>query len=161
WGGGPPVDVISRAFERARTKGRGGKGCVLAIATGNSNKSSINYPATLPNVLAVGASSPWDERKSPTSKDGENWWGSNFGPELSLLAPGVKIATTDIQGAAGYGPGNFMTNFNGTSSATPHVAAAAALILSLVPGLTEQRVREIINASADRLTATGKWDKFV
>lgn len=160
WGGGPPVDAISRAFERARTKGRGGKGCVIAIATGNSN-SSVNYPATLPNVLAVGASSPWDERKSPTSKDGENWWGSCFGPELSLLAPGVKIATADIQGAAGYGPGNFVTSFNGTSSATPHVAAAAALILSLVPSLAEKRVREIITASADRLTATGKWDKFV
>ncbi len=160
WGGGPPVDAISRAFERARTKGRGGKGCVIAIATGNSN-SGVGYPATLANVLAVGASSPWDERKSPTSKDGENWWGSCFGPELSLLAPGVKIATTDIRGAAGYGAGNFVTNFNGTSSATPHVAAAAALILSLVPGLTEKRVREIITASADRLTANGKWDKFV
>jgi hypothetical protein len=41
------------------------------------------------------------------------------------------------------------------------VAAAAALILSLVPALTEQRVREIITASADRLTANGRWDKFV
>ena len=160
WGGGPPVDVMTRAFERARTKGRGGKGCVIAIATGNSN-GPVGYPATLPNVLAVGASSPWDERKSPTSKDGENWWGSCFGPELSLVAPGVKIATTDIRGTAGYASGSFVKNFNGTSSATPHVAAAAALILSLVPGLTEKRVREVITASADRLTASGKWDKFV
>lgn len=160
WGGGPPVDVITRAFERARTKGRGGKGSVVVIATGNSN-TSVQFPATLPNVLAVGASSPWDERKSPTSRDGETWWGSCFGPELSLLAPGVKIATTDIRGAAGYGPGHFVTDFNGTSSATPHVAAAAALILSLVPGLTEKRVREVIMSSADRLTANGKWDKFV
>jgi subtilisin family serine protease len=160
WGGGPPVDATSRAFERARTKGRGGKGCVLAIAAGNSN-GSIQYPATLPNVLAVGASNPWDKRKSPKSKDGETWWGSCFGPELSLLAPGVKIATTDIKGAAGYGPGDFVTNFNGTSSATPHVAATAALILSMVPSLTEKRVREAITASADRLTANGQWDKFV
>jgi len=160
WGGGPPVDVISRAFERARTRGRGGKGCVLAIASGNSN-GRVNYPATLPNVLAVGASTPWDERKSPTSKDGEHWWGSCFGPELSLLAPGVKIATTDIRGARGYSSGNFVKNFNGTSSATPHVAAAAALIFSVAPSLSEKRVREIITASADRLTADGKWNKFV
>lgn len=160
WGGGPPVDAISRAFERARTKGRQGKGCVLAIASGNSN-SAVKFPATLPNVLAVGASNPWDERKSPTSKDGESWWGSCFGPELSLVAPGVRIATSDIRGAAGYTAGNFVTTFNGTSSATPHVAAAAALILSLAPALTEEQVRKILLASADRLTANGKWDKFV
>jgi subtilisin family serine protease len=160
WGGGPPVDVISLAFERARTKGRGGKGCVIAIATGNSN-NAVGYPATLPDVLAVGASSPWDERKSPTSKDGENWWGSCFGPQLSLLAPGVKIATTDIRGSAGYGSGDFVTSFNGTSSATPHVAAAAALILSLVPNLTEKKVRDAITGSADRLAANGRRDNFV
>lgn len=160
WGGGPPVDAISRAFGRARTRGRGGKGCVVVIAAGNSN-GPIQYPASLPEMLTVGASNWWDERKSPKSKDGENWWGSCFGPRLSLLAPGVKIATTDIQGASGYGSSDFVTNFNGTSSATPHVAAAAALILTLVPGLTEKRVREVITASADRLTTNGRWDKYV
>src|SRR5205807_789004 len=73
WGGGPPVDAITNAFERARTKGRDGKGSVIAIAAGNSN-GPINYPATLPEVLCVGASNEWDERKSKSSKDGENWW---------------------------------------------------------------------------------------
>ena len=133
---------------------------MVAVATGNSD-GPVTYPATLPDVLAVGASSPWDERKSRTSRDGETWWGSCFGPELSLLAPGVRIATTDIRGASGYGSGDFVTDFNGTSSATPHVAAAAALILSLVPALTEKKVRDAITASADRLAANGRWDRFV
>ncbi|MDY3554777.1 S8 family serine peptidase [Gemmata sp. JC717] len=159
WGGGPPVDVITRAFERARTKGRGGRGAVVAIATGNSN-TALQFPSTLPNVLAVGASNGWDERKSPTSRDGEPW-GSCYGKGLSLVAPGVRIATTDIQGAAGYGSSDFVDGFNGTSSATPHVAAAAALILSLAKDLGEDAVRNAITASADRLTPTGKWDKFV
>ncbi|HVK12652.1 MAG TPA: S8 family serine peptidase [Gemmataceae bacterium] len=160
WGGGPPVDAITRAFERARTKGRGGKGAVIVVATGN-NDGPVAYPAILPDVLAVGASNPWDERKTRTSKDGENWWGSNFGPEISLVAPGVKISTTDITRSAGYAAGNFVATFNGTSSATPHVAAAAALILSVAGGLNEKKVRAAITASADRLSAAGKWDKFV
>jgi subtilisin family serine protease len=157
WGGGPPVDVISNAFERARTRGRGGKGSVIAIAAGNSN-GPINYPATLPEVLCVGASNEWDERKSPTSKDGENWWGSCFGPQLSLVAPGVHIATTDIAGAAGYTSGDYILTFNGTSSATPHVAAAAALILSVAPGLKEKAVRDILTGEAAKMTGAGKLD---
>ncbi len=160
WGGGPSVDVITRAFERARTRGRDGKGAVVVIAAGNSN-GPVSYPGTLPNVITVGASNPWDERKSPQSRDGETRWGSCFGPSLDLLAPGVRIATTDIQGPAGYSNGNFTLTFNGTSSATPHVAAAAALILSVVPGSNERRVREVINATADRLTPSGTWNRYV
>src|SRR5216684_2385149 len=160
WGGGPPVDVISRAFERARTKGRKNKGAVVAIAAGNAD-GPVNFPATIANVLAVGASNWWDERKSMTSKDGENWWGSNFGPELTLLAPGVRIATTDIHGPNGYDAGDNTLTFNGTSSATPHVAAAAALILSAVPSLNEKQVRDVITGSVDRLTADGAWNKYV
>lgn len=161
WGGGPPVDSITNAFERARTKGRGGKGSVIVAATGNRDVQGVDYPARLENVLAVGASNPWDERKSKTTADGETRWGSNYGPEIDLLAPGVRIATTDIRGASGYTAGNFVDWFNGTSSATPHVAAAAALLITVNPKLTEQQVRGILTASAFRLSATGKWDKFV
>jgi subtilisin family serine protease len=157
WGGGPPVDAITNAFERARTKGRGGKGSVIAVAAGNAH-GPIQYPATLREVLCVGASNEWDEQKTPTSHDGETWWGSCFGQEMSLVAPGVHIATTDIAGAAGYTSGNYILTFNGTSAATPHVAAAAALVLSVVPKLKEQEVRAILTGEAAKLTAAGKLD---
>ncbi|HEY2955364.1 MAG TPA: S8 family serine peptidase [Candidatus Eisenbacteria bacterium] len=156
WGGGPPTDVITRAFERARSKGRRGRGCVIVAAAGNE-QGPVNYPARLPFVLGVGASNPWDEMKTRASKDGESWWGTNRGPGLDLLAPAVRIRTTDIHGPRGYGYSDFIADFNGTSAATPHVAAAAALILAVARELTAQKVRDIIIDTADPLsTASGR-----
>lgn len=155
WGGGLPSDAISRAFERARTLGRKGKGCVIVVAAGN-HQAAVHYPGTLPNVLTVGASNEWDERKTTTSRDGETWWGSNFGDELDLMAPGVHIQTTDINGARGYSPDGFTATFNGTSSSCPHVAAAAALILSVAPALKEVDVRAILTSTCDPMSGLKK-----
>jgi thermitase len=128
-------------------------------AAGNED-GPVCFPGTLDTVLTVRASNQWDERKSPKTRDGERTWGSNYGPELDVVAPGVAIPTTDINGARGYAQNNFTGTFNGTSSATPHVAAVAALILSLRTDLKEAQVREAITVSADVINATGAWDKF-
>ncbi len=72
WGGGAPSDAISRAFGRARTQGRGGKGSVVCIAAGN-DQMLIDFPGNLPGYVTVGASNPKDERKTLTSSDGEDW----------------------------------------------------------------------------------------
>lgn len=101
WGGGPPSNAVINAFERARVQGRNGKGCVIVIAAGNA-AGPVNFPATLPNVVSVAASNEFDQPKTKTSADGENWWGSCFGPEVDLAAPGVHNYTTDISGTAGY-----------------------------------------------------------
>jgi subtilisin family serine protease len=162
WGGGAPSTAISNAFERARTQGRGGKGCVIVVAAGNDSRP-VDFPGTLPNMLTVSASNEFDEFKTKTSRDGENWWGSNFGPEVSVAAPGVHNWTTDISGSAGYTSSAY-TDFNGTSSATPIVAGACALVLSADPSLTERRVREIIISTADKVGAAayvqGRNDQF-
>lgn len=159
WGGGFPTDVIINAFERARKQGRNGKGAVVVIAAGN-DQAPVDFPGNLPNVLTVGASNQWDERKTTTSKDKETWWGSNYGDSLDLLAPGVKIKTTDIRGDAGYSNTLFTDRFNGTSSATPHVAAAAALVLSVNPDLTEDQVRSIITSTTDPLSGGEYWNRY-
>jgi thermitase len=99
----------------------------------------------------VSASNEFDEFKSPTSKDGESWWGSCYGKQIGVAAPGVHNPTTDISGPSGYAPGNYTPNFNGTSSATPIVAGACALVLSANPGLTEAEVRKIILDTADKV----------
>jgi thermitase len=153
WGGGAPSTAITNAFERARTLGRSGKGCVIVIAAGNES-SSVSFPGNLDNMMTVSASNEYDEPKTKSSRDGEDWWGSNFGPEVDVAAPGVHNYTTDISGDGGYNravDGNYVSNFNGTSSATPIVAGAVGLVLSANPELTEAEVRQIIRDAADKV----------
>ena len=155
WIGGAPGGAIENAFERARLFGRKGRGCVVVVAAGNDS-GPVAFPASLANVLAVSATNEFDQPKTKSSADGETWWGSNFGSQIDLAAPGVHNFTTDIVGAGGFNiPGNpnsdYVNNFNGTSSATPIVAGIAALVLSVNPKLKEVQVRRLLTQTADKV----------
>jgi subtilisin family serine protease len=159
WGGYNPSSTIDDALTYALTNGRSGKGMVVLFAAGN-NDGAVSYPANSnAGISAVGAASPCGERKNHSSCDGERW-GSNYGAELDVVAPGVLIPTTDRQGDYGYnysGATGDYTNrdythwFNGTSSACPHVAGVAALMLSVNPNLTAAQVQNKIQSTAQKV----------
>lgn len=95
--------------------------------------------------------SPCNQRKSSSSCDGEWYWGANYGVGLEIVAPAVKIYSTDRTGAPGYTNGNYVSNFNGTSSATPNVSGVCALVLAVDSTLTWDVVRERICETADKV----------
>jgi hypothetical protein len=144
--------LLTDAINAALSGGRSGRGSIVVFSAGNDNRNSVSYPAnSIADILAVGAMSPCAERKNPSSCDGENWWGSNYGSALDVVAPGVFIPTTDRTGSAGYGGEDYYLTFNGTSAAAPHVAATAALILSQNSNLTQKEVANVIESTARKV----------
>ena len=57
------------------------------------------------------------------------------------------------------GPSNY-ANFDGTSMATPHVSAVAALVWTLKPACTAVQLRNSLNLSAQDLGTAGRDTKF-
>lgn len=157
WGGGNPDATLTSAIQNAVTQGRDGKGCVVVFAAGNAGAASVQYPASLGYVLAVGAISYDGYRKTISSPDYENW-GSNYGSALNVVAPGVLIPTTEWASYIGYSGSGYVTNFNGTSSATPHVSGIAALLLSEYPNLEQYEIRRLIETGCTKLSGYGYYD---
>lgn len=119
-------------------------GVMVVAATGNEY-SSVVYPAAYSEAVAVGATTPSDEVADF----------SNIGSQVDLVAPGVDILSTVpteiIETGYDY--------FTGTSMATPHVAALAALIMTQLPDATVSEVEQIMKDTAIDLSPKGK-DKY-
>lgn len=149
--GAVPAGYIDDAISNALILGRNGKGCVVVCASGNIG-NSVEYPANLdPAILVVGAITPCGQRKEAYACGDPNYWSSSYGNELDVVAPGTKVPTTDWTGLQGYTSDGYYQTFWGTSSAAPHVAGVAALILSKNPTLMASEVRDIIEATAQKI----------
>lgn len=113
------------------------KNALVIAAAGNAGSAALHYPAAIPSVLAIGASTPGDARY-PWSNYGASW--------VDLAAPGCN----PVLNLAGV-----LTDFCGTSSATPFAAGVAALLATAKPGATPAKIREVLAATSVKLA--GNW----
>ncbi|WP_077737098.1 S8 family peptidase [Bacillus sonorensis] len=131
-GGSSGSTALKQAVDNAYARG-----VVVVAAAGNSGSSgssnTIGYPAKYDSVIAVGAVDSNSNRASYSS----------VGSELEVMAPGSGVYSTY--------PSNTYATLNGTSMASPHVAGAAALILSKYPTLSASQVRNRLSSTATYL----------
>jgi hypothetical protein len=117
------------------------KNDVLVVASaGNSNSSAPIFPASLENVLSVGA----------TSSDGSKSSYSNYGPWVNVSAPGGgrNIAGKYLHGVISTAPENIFIESTGTSIAAPIVSGLAGLLLSINKELSPKELSWIIKSTA-------------
>ena len=116
---------------------------ILVFASGNGNLPTIANPANQDFALTVGAISPCGERTLSASCGIQSVTGSNYGPELELVAPGVDIRTTR--------PYDTYYINTGSSFACSFVTGVVALMLAVNPDLTRKEVHKIICQTAYKL----------
>ncbi len=127
--------TLQAAIDYAYNKNR-----VIVAAAGNTN-GPVLYPAAYPNVIAVAAVDFTMARAAF----------SNFGPQLSVSAPGVAIRSTI--------PGDAYGQKNGTSMAAGYVSGLAAILVSLSPQ-SPATIKSVIQNTALDLGTAGRDDFY-
>ncbi|MFE7594499.1 S8 family peptidase [Kitasatospora sp. NPDC057512] len=133
--GGPASEALDAAVDAVADLG-----VLPVISAGNDAQDACAAsPARARKALTVGAVNKQDRQASF----------SNYGPCLSLYAPGVAIVSAKLGGGS--------STLNGTSMAAPHVTGAAALIEQQDPLATSQDVRDrlVADSTKDVLTRLG------
>lgn len=150
-GGGSSSSVFDQAIADALVFGRSNAGTLFCSSSGNSNTTTIGYPSSNTNTIAVGATSFCDVRKAPSScSDGEGW-GCDYGTGLDVGAPGIRWYSTDIVGSNGYTGNDYYAFFNGTSSACPATAGVLALLYSNNPTLSAANARWALETTCEKV----------
>lgn len=127
-------------------------GVIVVAAMGNEylEENPVEYPAAHEGVIAVGAMNEANRRATF----------SNTGPHITLSAPGVSILST-LPTRPSVARTEEEVNYiawDGTSMATPHVAAAATLLLAKNPGMDPQEVTKRLQKTATRLPGAKRED---
>ncbi|CEG57596.1 S8 family serine peptidase [Legionella fallonii] len=137
---GKEIDYCDAALQEAVFYVRQ-KGAVLAVAAGNDNVwEHYNAPAVCNGTIKVAATGP----------EGLRSYFSNYGPGVTLAAPGgdkrygtVGGILSTVNAGGGY-HGSGFDFYQGTSMASPHVAGVAGLVFAMNNSLTAEQVEQLL-----------------
>ncbi|MCL5964579.1 MAG: S8 family peptidase [Deinococcus sp.] len=134
-----PATRSSNGFHNVIQKAVCDNNITVVVAAGNDGQdAALHTPAAYDEVITVSA-----------TKQGDDWpsW-SNWGHDVDIAAPGVSILSTWNTSTTAY------NTISGTSMASPHVAGAAAVVLSANPGYTPAQVKTALLNNAE---STSGW----
>lgn len=136
----------SSSLERKLFKKLIDAGTTVVAAMGNEFKEGnpIEFPGAYPGVIAVGAIDPANRRAGF----------SNTGKHISISAPGVQILSTLPMTKSSERKETKYAAWDGTSMATPHVTAAASLVLAKSGGLSPAQVKARLTKTATSVDGT-------
>jgi hypothetical protein len=131
-----PNDCGPDPDEKAAIEFAQSNNVVVVAAAGNDGSDEPTYPASYPGVLSVAAS----------NNSGVIQSFSQYGSAANIAAPGLDVLST--------WKNNDYAVLTGTSMSSPHVAAAAALVIAADPSLSAAQVVHLLTSTA-RPTAGG------
>ncbi len=145
-------DPLLNKISEVCQNGRNGKGCVVVVSSGNQEHT---FPNPLTDamgpfsnqscVISVGGINECGERmRYGHYCDIDSGYNSCYGDSLDVVAPGIHVPSTMING-------EYTRAFGGTSAAAPHVAGVAALVLSVNPCLTREEVKYVIESTCTKI----------
>ncbi|MET0591999.1 MAG: S8 family serine peptidase, partial [Polyangiaceae bacterium] len=134
------------------------KGVTVFAASGNDGSSkSIQSPACITGVIAVGATYDGDNGRQPpsgmwvpsncfdaTTSSSKVSCFTNSSARLDILAPGAVISST--------GRGGTTSAMSGTSQASPGAAAVGAILKQCNPSLTPDQLRSVLKQTGMSVT---------
>jgi subtilisin family serine protease len=127
-------------------------GVFPSFACGNSGPNTVGTPAAFPHSFAIGSVDPGDGSSEFSSRGPVTWSGQQY-IKPDVAAPGSSILSA-------WNTGNGYNAIQGTSMACPHVSGVVALMLQANPKLTVERIRQILESTADDRGEPGKDNLF-